>query len=46
MKIQLSDGHEVWATSLMDYVKNAIAVVKCLLDEDGEGYLLKNKVKI
>ena len=45
MKIQLSDGHKVWATSLRDYVKNAIAVVKCLLDEDGEGYLLKNKVK-
>ena len=45
MKIQLSDGHEVWATSLRDYVKNAIAVVKHLLDEDGEGYLLKNKVK-
>jgi hypothetical protein len=44
-KLQLGDGHEVWATSPIDYVKNAIAVVEHLLDKDGKGYSLKNKAK-
>jgi hypothetical protein len=44
-RIQLSDGHEVWCTSPWDYVKNAISVIECLFEEDGEGYSLKNKVK-
>jgi hypothetical protein len=45
MKVQLGNGHEVWAISLIDYVKNAIAVVEHLLDKDGEGYSLENKAK-
>jgi hypothetical protein len=44
-KVQLGNGHEVWATSPINYVKIAIAVVECLLDKDGEGYSLENKAK-
>ncbi len=44
-KVQMPDGREVWATSPRDYVKNAIKIVERLLEEDGEGYVLKNKVK-
>jgi len=44
-KGQMPDGKEVWATSPCDYVKNAIKTVKGLLNEDGKGYVLKNKVK-
>jgi hypothetical protein len=44
-KVQMLDGREVWATSPCDYVKNAIKTVEGLLAEDGEGYVLKNKVK-
>jgi hypothetical protein len=44
-KVQMLDGREVWATSPRDYVKNAIKIVESLLEEDGEGYVLKNKVK-
>jgi hypothetical protein len=44
-KVQMPDGREVWATSPPDYVKNAIKTVEGLLAEDGEGYVLKNKVK-
>jgi hypothetical protein len=44
-KVQMPDGREVWATSPRNYVKNAIKTVEGLLVEDGEGYVLKNKVK-
>jgi hypothetical protein len=44
-KVQMPDGREFWATSPRDYVKNAIKTVESLLEEDGEGYVLKNKVK-
>jgi hypothetical protein len=44
-KVQMPDGREVWATSSRNYIKNAIKTVKGLLAEDGEGYVLKNKVK-
>jgi hypothetical protein len=44
-KVQMPDGSEVWATSPCDYIKNVIKTVKSLLAEDGEGYVLKNKVK-
>jgi hypothetical protein len=44
-KVQMLDGREIWATSPRNYVKNAIKTVKGLLVEDGEGYVLKNKVK-
>jgi hypothetical protein len=44
-KVQMPDGREVWATSPCDYVKNAIMTVESLLEEDGKGYVLKNKVK-
>jgi hypothetical protein len=44
-KVQMPDGREVWATSPRDYVKNAIKIVESLLEEGGEGYVLKNKVK-
>jgi hypothetical protein len=43
-KVQMPDGREVWSTSPRDYVKNAIKSVESLLEEDGEGYVLKNKV--
>ena len=43
-KIQLPDGCKVWSTSPCTYVKNSILVVKHLLKEDGEGYVLKSKV--
>jgi hypothetical protein len=36
MKVQLGNGREVWVTSLIDYVKNAIAVVEHLVYEDGK----------
>jgi hypothetical protein len=39
------DGREVWADSCCDYVKNAIKTDESLFEEDGEGYILKNKVK-
>jgi hypothetical protein len=41
-KMQLLDGREVWTTSPRTYVKNSILIVKCLLKEDGEGYILKS----
>jgi hypothetical protein len=46
-KIQLPDGCEVWTTcSPKAYVKkNSLLVVEQLLSEDGEGYVLKSKVK-
>jgi hypothetical protein len=44
-KIQLPDGREVWATSPKAYIKNSLLVVERLLSEDGEGYVLKSKVK-
>ena len=44
-KIQLPDGCEVWASSPRKYVKNAVEVVEQLLQEDGEGYVLKSRVK-
>jgi hypothetical protein len=40
-RIQLPDGREVWLTSLRTYVKNSILVVERLLEEDGDGYVLK-----
>jgi hypothetical protein len=43
-EFQLPDGRVVWSTSLRDYVKNAIKTVEALLEEDGEGYVLKNAV--
>jgi hypothetical protein len=39
------DGREVWASSPSDYVKNAIKAIESLFEEDGEGYVLKNKLK-
>jgi hypothetical protein len=44
-KIQTPDGREVWATSPRTYVKNSIQVVERLLEEDGEGYVLKSNIK-
>ena len=43
-RMQLPNGHKVWATSPRTYVKNSIGVVECLLEEDGEGYVLKLNV--
>jgi hypothetical protein len=40
-RMQLPDGKEVWSTSPRTYVKNSILVVKRLLEEDGDGYVLK-----
>jgi len=36
LRWQLPDGREVWAMSGKDYVKNAVAIVKGLLAEDGK----------
>ena len=44
-QFQLPDGRMVWSTSPRTYIQNAIQVVERLLDEDGEGYVLKTKVK-
>jgi hypothetical protein len=44
-KVQMPDGCKVWASSPCDYVRNEIKTVKGLLDEDGEGYVLKNNAK-
>ena len=44
-KVTLPDGREVWSTSPRSYVKNAVDVVQGLLDEDGEGYVLKTNAK-
>ncbi len=39
MKVQLGNGHELWATSLIDYVKkNVIVIVECLLNRDGRAW--------
>ena len=40
-KIQTPDGKEVWLTSPHTYVKNSIFVVEQLLEEEGDGYVLK-----
>jgi hypothetical protein len=44
-KMQLPDGQEVWTTSPKAYVKNALTVVEWLLQEDGDGYVLKSNVR-
>jgi hypothetical protein len=44
-KIQLPDGREVWSTSPRTYVKNSILVVERLLEEDGDGYVLKSNAR-
>ena len=44
-KMQLPDGREVWTTSPRTYVKNSILVVERLLEEDGEGYVLKSNAR-
>ncbi len=44
-KVQMPDGREVWASSPCDYVNNAIKTIESLFEEDGEGYVLKSKVK-
>jgi hypothetical protein len=41
----MPDGREVWASSPLDYVKNTIKAIKNWFEEDGKGYVLKNKVK-
>ena len=45
MQMQMPDSHTTWMTSPRTYIKNAVQVVEQLFDEDGEGYVLKNKVK-
>ena len=45
MKVQMSDGREVWGKSSRYYVKNAVITVKQLFEEYGEGYTLRNTVK-
>jgi Reverse transcriptase (RNA-dependent DNA polymerase) len=44
-EFQLPDGRMAWYTSPRDYVKNAVKTVENLLEEDGEGYALKNGAK-
>ena len=44
-ELQLPDGRVVWATSPRSYVKNAVDVIEGLLQEDGEGYVLKANAK-
>ena len=45
MKVQMTDGHEVWGSSSRDYVKNSFIMVKQIFEEDGEGYTLRETVK-
>ena len=45
MKVQMSDGREVWGSSSRDYMKNAVITVKGLFEEDSKGYTLSNTVK-
>ena len=42
----MPDGGEVRGSSSRDYVKNAIIMVERLFGEDGEGYTLRNTVKV
>jgi hypothetical protein len=42
-KIQLPDGREVLSTSPRTCVKNSILVVKRLLEEDNQGFVLKSE---
>ena len=35
MKLQMSDGREVWGSSSRDYVKNEIITAERLFEEDG-----------
>jgi hypothetical protein len=44
-KVQLPDGREVWATSPKAYAQTSLLVVERLLSEDGEGYVLRSKIK-
>jgi hypothetical protein len=44
-KMQLPDSREVWAMSPRRYVKNSLLVVERLLEEDGEGYVLKSNAR-
>ena len=44
-RMQLPDGREVWTISPRTYVKNSILVVERLLEEDGEGYVLKSNAR-
>jgi Reverse transcriptase (RNA-dependent DNA polymerase) len=44
-KMQLPDGREVWTTSPRAYVKNSLIVIERLLEEDGEGYVLKSNAR-
>ena len=45
LKVQTPEGHEIWASSPRDYVKNSIQIVEQLLKDDGHGYVLKNNTK-
>ena len=41
LQMPMSDGHMVWTTSPRTYVKNVVQVTEQLLNEDGQGYILK-----
>ncbi|KAG7369925.1 reverse transcriptase RNA-dependent DNA polymerase [Nitzschia inconspicua] len=45
MEVEVDGGRRIWATSPRTYVKNSIRVVEDLLNEDGEGYVLKRNCK-
>ena len=45
MKVQMTDGCEVWGSSSRDYVKNSVTMVKRLFEGDGKGYDIRNTVK-
>ena len=45
LRIQTPDGCEIWAISPRMYIKNSIQVIKQLLKEDSEGYVLKSNGK-
>ena len=44
-KFQLPDGCVAWSTSPRIYIKNAVNIGEHLLVEDGEGCILKSRVK-
>jgi len=42
----LRDGHKAWAMPSHKYIKNAVATIEALLQEDGDGFHLRTTAKV
>jgi len=42
----LQDGRKAWAMSSYKYVKNAVATIEALIQEDGDGFHLRTTAKV